>query len=121
MLARHITREPELPDPKEPDTAYTFVFKHDAFLRMLASVRPGPSESIRRLHTFNLPESGDFVSFRYEVASDPRGTAPHPPDTRDGTRAPYTLEHAQITTEFPKLRVVLVLYVNFSKNSPNNM
>ena len=51
------------------------------------AANPGPSGVIRRLHVFNLPESGDFVSFRYEVASDPGGPAPHPPDTRDGTRA----------------------------------
>jgi hypothetical protein len=51
-------------------------------------VNPGPSGVIRRLHVSNLPESGDFVSFRYEVVSDPGGAAPHPPDTRDGTHAP---------------------------------
>jgi hypothetical protein len=31
------------------------------------AVNPGPSGVIRRLHAFNLPKSGDFVSFRYEV------------------------------------------------------
>jgi hypothetical protein len=32
------------------------------------AVNPGPSGVIRRLHVSNLPESGDFVSFRYEMA-----------------------------------------------------
>ena len=121
MLARHITREPELSDSEEPDTADTFVFKHDAFLRMLASVRPGPSESIRRLHAFNLPESGDFVSFRYETPGS-RGSGPPTPRIRAmGPAPPYTLEHAQITPKFLKSHAVRPLYVNFSKKSPNHM
>ena len=88
MLARHITREPELPDPKEPDTAHTFVFKHDAFLRMLASVRSGPSESVRRLHDSTLPRSVLNVNFGGGKPQNTGGRTPHPPDCRDGTHSP---------------------------------
>ena len=68
MPAGNVATKPELSDSEEPDTANTFVFKHVALLRMRLSVNPGPSGVIRRLHVSNLPESGDFVSFRYEMA-----------------------------------------------------
>jgi hypothetical protein len=68
MPAGDVATEPKLSDSEKSDTANTFVFKHVALLRMRLSVNPGPSGVIRRLHVSNLPESGDFVSFRYEMA-----------------------------------------------------
>jgi hypothetical protein len=46
MLARHITTEPELPNPEEPDTANTFVFKHGDLLVAHAALSDCPMLSV---------------------------------------------------------------------------
>jgi hypothetical protein len=88
---------------------------------MLASVRSGPSESVRRLHDLTLPKSVPNVNFGGGKHQNTGVWPPTPRIPAMGPALPHTLEHAQITTKFPKTHPVTPPYVNFPKNSLNHM
>jgi len=63
MLTRDVATKPELTNPEEVNSPDALVLEHDVLLRMLASVRSGPSESVRRLHDSKLAETVPNVKF----------------------------------------------------------